>query len=46
MSKLAYLVDMFRHLNKLIYISAGVLHKYLCTEKQDRRIQKEAGPLG
>jgi len=43
MSKLAYLVDTFFHLNKLnrvayrgfAQISAGVLHKYLCAEKQD-----------
>ena len=43
MGKLACLADIFCNVNKL---DTRVLHKYLCTEKQDRRIQKEAGTLG
>ena len=40
MIKLAYLASIICHLNKL---NAGDLYKYLCTEKEDRGIQKEAG---
>jgi len=43
MSKLVYFVDVFCHLNKL---NTRVLHKYLCIEKQDRNISKEADTLG
>jgi len=47
MSKLAYVMDRFGHLDKLnTSLQPRVLHKYRGTEKQDRRIHKEAGGLG